>query len=279
MKKTYLILSIVVSTLVIAVAMYFLLRPKELAKNSNANADVSLSFSTPNISVAKNSTISPKIIVDPTTNSVTAVEVFLTFDTTKVALNSIVASQSFPTILKQPVINNNNGTANFVFGISSGQNGSGPIPVTTLADVATLNITTKSVFGLANVNIATNSRASAKGLDTNVLGTYGQMVVNISNNQLSTPTSTPMVTIEPTPLVTIEPTPLATTPTQTIEPTPTTVTYPNWDVNTDGFINVIDIGLVSDNYDSSSPSTERADVNGDGSINIIDIGIVVDYYQ
>ena len=65
----------------------------------------------------------------------------------------------------------------------------------------------------------------------------------------------------------------------TVTPTATETTYADWDVVTDGFINVLDIGVVSDNYGSSSPTNLRADVNKDGMINVIDIGIIVDHYQ
>ena len=50
------------------------------------------------------------------------------------------------------------------------------------------------------------------------------------------------------------------------------------DVNNDGVVNMVDIGIVIDNYGSTNPSVARADVNNDGKVNIIDIGIVVDHY-
>lgn len=51
------------------------------------------------------------------------------------------------------------------------------------------------------------------------------------------------------------------------------------DVNGDGVVNIVDIGLIIDNYDKNpSLSNQKADLNHDGAINIIDIGIVVDNY-
>lgn len=50
------------------------------------------------------------------------------------------------------------------------------------------------------------------------------------------------------------------------------------DVNDDGFVNIIDIGIVVDNYDLSSTADARADLDNNGIINIIDIGIVIDNY-
>jgi hypothetical protein len=50
------------------------------------------------------------------------------------------------------------------------------------------------------------------------------------------------------------------------------------DVNNDRAINIIDIGIIVDNYGRNPIPNTRADVNHDGSVNIIDIGMVVDHY-
>jgi hypothetical protein len=51
------------------------------------------------------------------------------------------------------------------------------------------------------------------------------------------------------------------------------------DVNGDGQVNIVDIGIIVDNYRLSPPDYPAADLNHDGLVNIIDIGIVVDNYQ
>jgi hypothetical protein len=53
---------------------------------------------------------------------------------------------------------------------------------------------------------------------------------------------------------------------------------PAADVNSDGRVNIVDIGIIIDNYGKSPPPNLRADVNGDGTVNIVDIGIVIDNY-
>ncbi len=75
------------------------------------------------------------------------------------------------------------------------------------------------------------------------------------------------------------------TPTPTVTPTPTPTASstgsPNpkiGDVNGDGLVNIVDIGIIIDNYGSSPPTDPRADLNGDNLVNIIDIGIVIDHY-
>jgi hypothetical protein len=47
------------------------------------------------------------------------------------------------------------------------------------------------------------------------------------------------------------------------------------DVSNDGKVDIIDIGVIIDNYGSTNAV---ADVNGDGIVNIVDIGILIDNY-
>ncbi len=64
-------------------------------------------------------------------------------------------------------------------------------------------------------------------------------------------------------------------PSQTPTPTPGTKTG---DVNADGKVDIVDIGVVIDNYGKSPIPNSKADVNRDGKVDIIDIGIVIDNY-
>lgn len=50
------------------------------------------------------------------------------------------------------------------------------------------------------------------------------------------------------------------------------------DVNNDGKVNIVDIGIVIDNYGKSPSPNPKADVNSDGKVGIVDIGIIVDNY-
>jgi hypothetical protein len=50
------------------------------------------------------------------------------------------------------------------------------------------------------------------------------------------------------------------------------------DLNNDGSVDIIDLGIVVDDYDKSPISNTKADVNSDGSVDIIDIGILIDNY-
>jgi hypothetical protein len=50
------------------------------------------------------------------------------------------------------------------------------------------------------------------------------------------------------------------------------------DVNGDRTINIIDIGIVVDNYGRSPIPNPKADINRDSAVNIIDIGLIIDRY-
>lgn len=50
------------------------------------------------------------------------------------------------------------------------------------------------------------------------------------------------------------------------------------DVNKDGKVNIVDIGLIIDHYGESPLVYVNADLNNDGKVTIIDIGIVIDNY-
>ena len=67
------------------------------------------------------------------------------------------------------------------------------------------------------------------------------------------------------------------TPIPSASPSPSPRQNP-WDVDQNGVVNIVDIGLVIDNYAKSPSLDPRTDVNGDGVIDIVDIGIVIDHY-
>ena len=51
------------------------------------------------------------------------------------------------------------------------------------------------------------------------------------------------------------------------------------DVNSDGKVNILDIGIVIDYFGSNASVKPEANLNGDTVINILDIGIIVDNYE
>jgi CubicO group peptidase (beta-lactamase class C family) len=69
------------------------------------------------------------------------------------------------------------------------------------------------------------------------------------------------------------------TPTQTPKPTPTSMPSKKaGDVNGDGKVNMVDIGIIANAYGTNPTGDTRADLNGDGVVNVVDLGIVIDNY-
>lgn len=70
-----------------------------------------------------------------------------------------------------------------------------------------------------------------------------------------------------------------TTPSQTVTYKLNAPILKVGDVNGDNKVNLIDIGIVVDNYDSTDPTNPRADVDNNGKVNLIDIGLIIDNYE
>ncbi len=61
-------------------------------------------------------------------------------------------------------------------------------------------------------------------------------------------------------------------------PTPTQSTGKTGDVNSDGKVDIVDIGIIIDNYGKSPIPNPKADINKDSKVDIVDIGIAIDNY-
>ena len=93
-----------------------------------------------------------------------------------------------------------------------------------------------------------------------------------SSNQ--TPVPTPIKTPSPSPIPTKTPSPA---PSHTPTPTGSGLAKVG-DINSDGKVDIIDIGIIIDNYGKSPIPNPKADINKDGTVDIVDIGIVIDNY-
>lgn len=91
---------------------------------------------------------------------------------------------------------------------------------------------------------------------------------------LRTPTRTPTASSLRTPTAAAIRTPTATT---IRTPSPGNI-LTSADINADRVINIVDIGIVIDNYARNPIPNIKADVNSDGSVNIVDIGLIIDHY-
>ena len=228
-----------------------------------------------------NSDFTLKVKINPASEKVTGVELRLDFDKDKMKIDKIESTSAFSSVFIAPLIDNNQGKATVVIGI--GVEPPPPVPVVSIADVVIIKAKTKNVAGNAVIKVNQDSKAAAIGKNSNVIGTYGEASVNITASPTASPTTTPTTTPTSTPTTT--PTPTGTpngsptpTPATTPTPTPTGGGVPGGDVNGDGAVNIVDIGILIDNYGLTPPTDPRADLNKDGTVNIIDIGIVIDNY-
>jgi len=279
MKKILLVsLVSLFSLAAIFVGTYYVVRMRQTPNKSKAGSGVSLYFDPQNSTSGLNSNFTLNIKVNPGSEKVSAAELYLTFDKDKLQITSIESVTAFSagvapkTFLKDPVTDNSLGKASVIVGVLP------EAPVGSISDVVIIKGKTKNVLGNALITIAQNSKAVAIGKDSNVIETYGQASLNITA-PTNTPTPTPTPTVTPTGTPTPTPTGTATsTATPTASPTGSPSAKVG-DVNGDGMVNLIDIGIVVDFYDMDVSLKPKADVNGDGSINLIDIGMIVDRYE
>lgn len=297
-KKVLIILLIsLFSLVVISIGTYFVTRVRQEAARSEAAGSVSLYFDPQSPTVSINSDFTLKVKINPASEKVTGIELRLGFDKDKVKIDKIESTPTFSSVFIAPLIDNNQGKATVVVGI--GVEPPPPVPVVSIADVVIIKAKTKNVTGNAVVKVTQDSIAAAIGKSSNVIGTYGEASLNItaptntptptstsSPTPTMTPTATPTPTVTPTlkPTATLTPTPTSTTGTGTPTPTPTASPTGSpstkvGDVNGDGLVNIVDIGIIVDNYGKTGAAGFiPADLNHDGVINIVDIGIVIDNY-
>ena len=50
------------------------------------------------------------------------------------------------------------------------------------------------------------------------------------------------------------------------------------DANLDGAVNIIDLGVLSSNYEGAGKDWSSADFNGDGVVNVVDLGVLSSHY-
>lgn len=242
------------------------------------------------------------VFVDTRGQSMTAAQVELQWDTNFLDVTEITNANYLPVTLIPGAISGNKATITLGAQVTT----SGAQPKNGTGVLANIKFRTKSVSGTTQISFTSNTQIAAVGSSVNVLGTMEALSVNVVGATptpggptptpgVATPTPTPTRSPSPTPtrspsptpgqvtatpVATASPTPKGQTPGPTVAPTATsTGTLRPADVNADGLINIIDIGIIIDNYGRTTGlTTPRADVNGDGIVNIIDIGIAIDNY-
>lgn len=162
-----------------------------------------------------------------------------------------------------------NGTGQFSSDVSFAITGDGmdnvPIPVTSPGTSYVYQYGGPTTYGVYTI----------KGTTTGQSGPNCEDSVIITVTSTSTPTPTPTSTPKPTSTPTSNPTPTST-PTSTSTPTPEPLPG---DVDGDGVVNAVDLGIIIDNYGLDvPPGDSRADLDHNNIINAVDLGIVIDNY-
>lgn len=160
----------------------FLLSSVVSVPRAQAAPDTDLYFDPASDSVTVNDDFNLVATIDPGTNAVSAVELHVTFDQTKLRLDSITPSSAFSLELEAPSINNTNGTASIAVGVPL----SSP-SVTTVSAVATFAFHALAVGTNSPVTFTNASLASADGESGDVIVTRTPASVTISAGADTTP--------------------------------------------------------------------------------------------
>ncbi len=265
-------------TIVAFGVVYLVKRPVQKTKISAAAGTATVRMQPQNVTLPQQKVVQVWATVN---KPVGFIDLDITFDKSKLTITKEPAfsvNSTNTVSLTDMATANTSGRITFVAGVD-------PTKVSTAPNgtfqIGTIEFTNKSGFtsGTTTIGIQTNE-SQFVDMDATPFTVSG-INTTVAFATLSTPTSTSTSTATPRTSANI-PTPTPTSnPTRSASPipTPTSTGYPAWDVNRDGLVNMIDIGIVIDNYNSVSPTTTRADVNNNGTIDIVDIGIIVDNYE
>jgi hypothetical protein len=168
-NKKYLPYALALSFLIAVVISYFSFNNY----SAQAAPNSTVYFDPATLPVNNNGTFSLDAKINPGTNQIAAVELHISFDQTKVRLNSISPSALFYDVLTPASIDNATGNASITLGT-----GSGTTYVTSLTTMATFSFTAIG-NGTANVNFLNTTLAADPNEGANVITTRNGAVINI----------------------------------------------------------------------------------------------------
>lgn len=281
-KKTILYITYAIAIIGI-IAGVILVRNRQILQKDAAPL-TSLLFNPSSLGVirGKNFTVNSKM--NSGTNIITGIDIELDFNPAAIQVASVTPTNSLSnfTFIVRNEIDNNLGKIRYIAFTTDKTLGiSGNIDLLTISG----SVPATATAGSYQISYGSLTTLAAVGEGQNAVLNKTSAVVTVSL-PTPVPTASPSPTIAPT----IRPTATATatataTSVPTIKPTVTpTVTFspiPNktGDINSDGSVDMIDIGIVVDNYEVLPITVLKADLNSDGAVNMVDIGIVVDNYE
>ena len=238
----------------------------------------------------KNFTVNSKM--NSGANIITGIDIELDFNPAAIQVASVTPTNSLSnfTFIVKNEINNNLGKIRYIAFTTDKTLGiSGNIDLLTISG----SVPASATAGSYQISYGSLTTLAAVGEGQNAVLNKTSAVVNVSL-PTPVPTASPSPTIAPTirPTATATATATATsvptikpTSTPTVKPTVTPTVTPSpipnktGDINSDGSVDMIDIGIVVDNYEVLPITVLKADLNSDGAVNMVDIGIVVDNYE
>lgn len=209
MKKIVFVVVAAILLITAPVIVYFVGNQQDI--RSRAAPATTLSFSPSTISAAVDSQFTLNVAINTGTNSVTAVKLVITFDSTKLEATSITNGEFAPKITASGVVSS--GTASITVAADSTVN-----PIKGTGTIAVLRMKGKAgTTTPVTVKFDASSFASGLSESTNVLTTTGVASVSITGSTV-VPTPTPTTANSSNTLITPTPTAIPT-PTPTEEAT------------------------------------------------------------
>ncbi len=274
----------------------YLTQKEQRTKVGAAGVSLTLSSTNSTPKVGDNFVVAANM--NPGGLAVNGIDLRITFDPNLLTATSITPGNLLTNVLIQGSIDNTAGTAMIVVGAPI--DASGPHPVSTSGLVAQIGFKAKNADSPTLIGFGNLTVVSVANQTQNALGSTASVQITVvsagtptpsktptptptktpSPTPTRTPTPTPTRSPTPTPTGTPTPTPSKTptpSPTRTPSPTPTLSVIPG-DINRDGHVTIVDVGILVDNYNLSPIPDPRADINGDGQVSIVDVGILVDNY-
>lgn len=287
-KVVFSILSIIILVASIIAGLYL---TKNIQRTKVKADNVELKIVGPDTSLSIGDTFQADVFIDTKGLNVTAADIKINFDPTKLESINIQKGDFLPTIIRDGQVVQN--IASIVLGCEI--NEQSVTPKSGAGIIARLNFRTLQ-SGSTNIIFDDSTAVAAIGYESSVLNIKQSLIVQVNEPATATPSLIPTsiptdATLTPTPTptqsgqaATSSPTTAPTgTPTDSPIPTDSPTQPPqgtkHGDINNDNVVNIIDIGIIIDNYAKVPIENIRADVNNDNVVNIIDIGIVIDNYE
>jgi hypothetical protein len=162
---------------------------------------VNLTMAPPTVNTSPNQTFTVSLNMNTGGDNVSAVDLHVAFDPTKVQAQSVTAGTMLPVVLVAGAFDNTAGTATITLGSqpTTPANGSGTVATITFKAIAS---------GSTSVNYAVTTQTASVGKTGNTLNSAAGSAITISSGATPTPTGT--ASPSPTPTKTPSPTPTAT---------------------------------------------------------------------